>query len=772
MTNRIAIILLVIFAGRAPAEDTKLDFFEKRVRPLLVKKCLDCHGAAKAKNGLRLDSRAGWSSGGQRGPAIVPGSPHLSLLLKAVRYTDPKLQMPPDGKLAEADIAALERWIAEGAMDPREGKSSKVASTIDFEKERKFWSFQPISKAAVPRALDPAWSHEIDRFIHAKLDPTDLTDRSTWLRRVTFSLTGLPPTVRELGVFLKDKRDDDAARAAVIDRLLASRAYGEHFARHWLDLVRYGDTSGAPSDYPLREMWRYRNYVIDSYNADKPYDRFVREQIAGDLLPFGDSKQAAEQITATGYLALAKRFNNSGISKHLVIEDVIDNLGKTYLGLSLGCARCHDHKFDPIPARDYYALYGIFDSTLFPFPGKEHNAMSFGYYLPQDDEDSRMVAKLFGKAERMTRRYAEIGDIRGPMREEIRALEAIRNRSPEQNKLLTELEDKYSDLSKERSEMKSETIKLRKNFPDSKADLIYAVKDGQPHNARIQRQGDPEKLGDEIARGFLEILGDHELRDTNDSSGRRQLADWLMSSNNPLTARVIVNRVWQWHFGHGLVRTPNDFGHRGAKPTHPELLDWLAHWFRANDWSFKKLNRLLLTSRTYALAHESRSRRLTAEEIRDSLLLVSGQLSTKPVGEHDLPTIRRLQNSQGRPYRRSFAEVEKHRSLYLFQHRNAPHPFLNIFDGADPSANTPIRGESTTALQGLFFLNSEFFHHCADAFAGRLEQTGLDWGFQAAYGRRPTPTELELARRLYERTKDWKPVARVLLASNQFIHIE
>ncbi len=357
-----------------------------------------------------------------------------------------------------------------------------------------------------------------------------------------------------------------------------------------------------------------------------------------------DGSRREEKITATGYLALAKRFDNAGISKHLIIEDVLDNLGKTFLGLSLGCARCHDHKYDPVPARDYYALYGIFDSTLFPFPGKEHNTMSFGYHVVDEHTDADMARELFGKAEHMTRRYSEIGRQRLGMREEIRALEAIRNSTEEQRRRLADLDARYDQLSSERSKMKKDTDNLRKKFPALKMDLIYAVRDGEGRDARFQFTGDPDKPGDEVPRGFLEILGDHLLTDIEES-GRRELALWLASKRNPLTARVIVNRVWQWHFGRGLVASANDFGHRGARPSHPDLLDWLAAWFVENGWSVKGVNRLILNSRAHAVSsnagaspehlelHASfRPRRLTAEEIRDSLLLASGRLALKGGG--------------------------------------------------------------------------------------------------------------------------------------------
>jgi len=681
---------------------TGLEFFEKRIRPILANNCYECHSVreGKSKGGLLLDSRQGWMKGGQSGPVIAAGSPHLSLLLKAVSHADPKLQMPPESRLSNADIRALDRWIANGAVDPRESglPDRSQAQSYDFEKEREFWSFRPVLKPKVPATKDQEWAgNELDRFLLARMEavaviPGIRADRETWLRRVTFSLTGLPPTVREIGQIVADQRDDRLARAAVIDRLLESKAYGEHFARHWLDLVRYADTSGAPSDYPLREMWRYRDYVVKAFNGDLPFDQFVREQLAGDLLAKSEPDRLQEKVTATGYLALAKRFDNAGISKHLIIEDVLDNLGKTFLGLSIGCARCHDHKYDPIPAKDYYALYGIFDSTLFPFPGKEHNSMSFGYHVMDGHSDSPKARELFAKAEQLTRRYSEIGRQRTGMRDEIRALELLVDPSSEQRERLQELDERYDRLSDERSKMKKGTESLRKKFPTLKADLIYAVRDGVAANTRFQHTGDPEKPGEEVPRGFLEILGESKLSYTVES-GRRELADWIASPRNPLTARVIVNRVWSWHFGRGLVETPNDFGHRGGRASYPALLDWLADWFIENDWSVKELNRFVLNSAAFAVA-------------------------------------------------------------------------------ADPSANTPKRDESTTALQALFFLNSEFFHECADAFAERLGEAGLEWGFKAAYGHDATTAELSLAKELHEKSGDWKPVARMMLAANRFVYVE
>ncbi len=498
-------------------------------------------------------------------------------------------------------------------------------------------------------------------------------------------MTGLPPTPEEIDAFAAD--ESPGAFEKVVDRLLASPAYGERWGRFWLDVAHYADTAGETADFPVPEAYRYRNYVIDAFNADKPYDQFVREQIAGDLLPPGadapGSPKAGERLIATGFLAGARRFGFDPQNyHHLTIEDTIDTTGKAVLGLTVACGRCHDHKFDPISQGDYYALYGIFDSTKYPFPGsEEHKAPSDFPKLPTGEP-------------------------------------------------------------------------------------VYAVAEGTPHNVHIHKRGDPKNPGPEAPRRFLQILGGQEVPADGKGSGRLQLAEWLSSPKNPLTARVMVNRIWQHHFGEGLVRTPNNFGKQGRPPTHPELLDYLADRFIAGGWSVKAMHKMILLTRSYRLSSADDEhdraldpndeslwrfdrRRLDAEAIRESLLAVSGALDRSVPGPHPFPPASAWNFTQHSPFQAVYET--NHRTVYLMAQRTRRHPFLALFDGADPNASTAQRSTTTVPTQALFFLNDPFVHEQADRFAARLLQAApddgqrIDLAHRILYGRPATLEETRTA---------------------------
>ena len=489
--------------------------------------------------------------------------------------------------------------------------------------------------------------------------PAPEADRRTLLRRLTFDLTGLPPTPEEVDAFLRD--DAEGAYERAVDRLLASPQYGERWGRHWLDLVRYADTSGCNSDFPMPEAYRYRNYVVESLNRDKPYNLFLEEQIAGDLLPGGSEAERRERIVATGYLAISRRFSSVAEEFHLTLDDTIDNLGKAVLGLTISCARCHDHKFDPITQRDYYALYGIFQSTRYAFPGTEifRHSEDLVPLVSVERRDGELRPYL----ERMVKLDREIHATYAPVE------------TLDTGKAKNDLREKVKKLQAERDEL----IKTMPAF-----EKAYAVSEGEPADARIQIKGDPAKLGPAVPRGFLTVLGGQRLPSDETGSGRRALAGWLTDPSNPLTARVLVNRVWQHHFGHGLVRTPNDFGTRGEPPTHPELLDALALRFVDAGWSIKKLHREILLSATYRMgsvedAESSRKdpenrflwtfnrRRLDAEEIRDAVLAVSGALDRSPGGTHPFPSEWTWRYTQHKPFVDDYPSLR--RSIYLMQQR-------------------------------------------------------------------------------------------------------
>ncbi len=773
-------------------------FFEAKIRPVLVERCYQCHSAdsEKVKGGLRVDHREGMVKGGDGGPSVVPGKPEESPLIEAIRYGDEALRMPPKTPLPPEQVADFEAWVRMGAPDPREAAAGTGAPPprMDIEKSRSFWSFGPVSDPPAPAVRDAAWPRsEVDRFILARLEAAGLTpgppaDKPTLIRRATFDLTGLPPAPQEFDAFLADGSPD--AFEKVVDRLLASPGYGERWGRHWLDLVRYADTAGCNSDFPVPSAYKYRDYVISAFNRDKPYDRFLREQVAGDLLPGEPEATEHERTIATGYLAIARRFGSSPTEFHLTIDDAIDNIGKAFLGLSVSCARCHDHKFDPIPQADYYALYGILDSSRFAFPGLENARRAKDFVAlgsPEEAEALRVHDTELGTLEARLRKLRREKD--SPLKE---------GRTPQ--KIDAEVEE----------------IKARLKTLDARPPTVaraYAVAEGRPHDAALFRKGDPTHPGAEVPRGFLQILGGQRLPEgvPARTSGRLELADWLVAPSNPLTARVLVNRIWQHHFGRGLVATPNDFGARGKPPTHPELLDHLASRFVRDGWSIKALHRRLMLSRTYGLAGSDDSRaasvdpanelhwrherrRLSAEEIRDAMLAAAGTLDRTPGGPFPLPPEREFRYTQHVQFVAPDSFDTRRRTLYQIQQRLRRRRILEVFDGADPNATTPDRPLSTTAIQALYLMNDPFVHDRAGELAGRSEAASADEGgriglaYRLAFGRPATAEEVEAGRAhladaraaLAEAgvSEDRRPRAaleslvRVLLGSNEFLFVD
>jgi len=736
---------LAFLHSSAHADEPAAAFFENQVRPLLVKACQHCHGPKKQSGGLRLDSRDALMRGGERGPAVTPGDPKKSLLIDMIGYQG-EFKMPPKGKLSADQAAILTKWIQMGAPWPAEAQvATAIRSGPITDKDRQHWSFQPIRKSAIPPVKDTAWPKtDIDHFILAPLEaknlkPATLADKRTLLRRATFDLIGLPPTPEEIDAFLADS--SSSAFAKVVDRLLAAPQYGERWGRHWLDVVRYADTAGETADYPVPLAYLYRNYVINAFNADKPYDVFIREQLAGDILAkAGPREKYAERVTATGFVAISRRFGFDPENYfHLTIQDTIDTVGQAFMGMSLGCARCHDHKFDPVFREDYYALYGIFASTNYAVPGSESNRTPSGMVpLVPPDEAAKLKAEF------------------------------------DKNKM--------------------------KGTP---YDVAYAVVDSsKPRNVKIQKRGEPRDLGDEVPRRFVSILGGDPV--PAKGSGRLELAEWITRPENPLTARVMVNRVWQYHFGTGLVPTPNDFGTRGQRPTHPELLDYLAWRFQNEGYSVKALHRQIMLSRVYQL--ESRSvapadaadpenhllshfprRRLDAESIRDAMLSISGKLDPTMGGPHPFPPESKWGFTQHAPF---FAVYETNRrSVYLMTQRLKRHPFLALFDGADTNASTPNRIETTVPTQALFLMNDPFVHDQANAFAARvlaarMEEPGrIRLAYETTLARLPSAEEEAAVGRFLQEyrgrakgpqaeTAAWAALARTLFARNEFLFVE
>jgi hypothetical protein len=783
-------------AFAATPSEEQLAFFEKRIRPLLVNRCYECHSAVadSVEGGLLLDSRAGIVKGGDNGAAIVPGEPAASRLIQAVKHSDSALTMPPDGKLSDEEIADLERWIKERAPDPRKEDTlavMKAKNAIDWNQARQWWSLKPIATSSPPKIKDDSWPrNDIDRFILAQIEreglaPSADAEKRTLIRRATFDLIGLPPTPEEVDAYLAD--DSPNAFAKVVDRLLDSPRYGERWGRHWLDVVRYADTAGDNSDFPIPQMRHYRDWVIKAINEDLAYDQFVRAQIAGDLLPETELARR-DALVATGYLANARRFGSrvDDYPQHLTIEDTIDNFGRAFLGLTVNCARCHDHKFDPIPASDYYALYGIFNSTQYPWPGIEL------------DQQQRRLIPLAS-------------------REEVAAFEKDKaDRQKELDATVKELEKAAKAAAgDEKKKLEAEELEARKIATQNARrlppyELIYAVAESSDRgDAAIQIKGDPAKPGEIVPRHFLTALGGAALNEQDSSSGRLALAQWLFSETNPLPARVMVNRIWLHHFGRGLVPTPNDFGKQGKPPTHPELLDYLANQFVKSGWSMKSMHREIMLSRTYQLSSvrspESVAQdagnafysafprqRIDAESLRDTLLLLGDSLDLSPPEDHPFPPQSKWNFTQHNPFKAVYDT--NRRSVYLMTQRIQRHPFLSLFDGADPSVSTPVRGATTTPVQALFLLNDPLVHAQAERFAQRIEKEAsseearVSKAYGLALSRPPTTTEHREAAEFLKSARAalgkggkspdevereaWQSFARVLFRLNEFCYLD
>lgn len=996
--------------GAEPSSDS-IQYFEKEVRPLLISQCQKCHGEKKQESSLRVDSLAALIKGGISGPAIVPGKVDQGTFLKALRHQG-DLKMPPAGKLKDPQIAVFAKWIADGAVWPNEKAAQSPSGSA-----AKHWAFQPILNSKPPQVAEAPWSQSpLDRFVFAAmkskgLNPVNRTDKRTLIRRLTFDLTGLPPTPEEIHEYLSDNSLN--ATEKLVDRLLASKSYGERWGRHWLDVARYADTAGDGADYPVREAGKYRDWVIKAINDDMPIDRFIREQIAGDIYAGKDDPaKFADHVTATGFLAIGKRYGYAPNAdyQYLDFADAIDSVGRSILGLSLGCARCHDHKYDPITMADYYALYGIFQSTKWAFPGGEESVQpsSFPPLVPLEEAtrleklkkeelvkidrqikslesaiaglDGSMQAggiefgfekqtigkpptapwlsvgpnTILNEAQSPFRhvhlpgnrgvrvgtglptdgiRYVLPSALRFPEQQQIAGSIDFRTVAPTEQKGsyrlyfgrgvieslavhfsvsaneiaigdgtkwetlrkltpgewyslqfvidpkkktvsgmvgkigdLTEFKDKQinpkwdgivdtficdgighavgktpvhdldnlslmdrqftpiggreapprlrhpneqqqlESAKKELEALKKQesAIALKDAFP-----VAYGVSEGSPINAKIQKRGEPDKLGDEVPRRFISVLGGDEVPKTSKGSGRFELAEWLTRPSNTLTPRVFVNRVWAWHFGRGLVPTASDFGLRGEPPSHPELLDWLTKQFVDSGWSLKKLHRLILLSQTYQLSSEDNAKNsaidpenrwhwrhsrqaLDAESIRDSMLFVSGKLDRTPAPVHPFPMVQMWRFTIHNPFHAVYDSDR--RSVYLMVQRNRRHPYLALFDAADPNLSASGRLPTTTPTQTLYLMNSPFVHTQSESFANRIEslpgddQSKLRYAIELTQGRAADPSELtesskfltDYRRRLAETgiTAEkqsklaWAALGRVLMTSNAFLYAD
>jgi mono/diheme cytochrome c family protein len=754
------------------------EFFISKVKPVFDANCMGCHGDA-ARAGLKLDSRESVLKGGKSGPALVPGDPQKSLLMQAVRQDHDTLKMPPAGRLSDENIANLGKWVKDGAIWP-EVKAPEVPVYNLRPDQKAFWSFQPIRRLAAPQADKAEWNRNpIDQFIYAKLKEKGLTpgkkaDRATLLRRATFDLTGLPATREDIAAFVADQ--SPGAFEKRIDKMLASQQYGERWGRHWLDLVRYADTAGDSGDFPVPEMYKYRNYVIDSFLKDKPYDQFLREQIAGDLLPAATEAQRWEQTIGTGYITVSRRIGVSPTGeRHVMLEDTIGNFGQSMLGLSVGCARCHDHKFDPIPTADYYALYGIFDSTTYPLSGEEHNPYRRDVTYRAGKEKAAEILKPFDEA------FAPWKKLERDKFNEYQEFQDKKILTPGRSREVV-----WKELIQVRAELKT----VAETYPP--LETAWAAAEGKPHDVKIQVYGEPKNTTALVRRGFPLILGGMKVPESETGSGRLELSQWLTDPKNPLPARVIVNRIWHYHFGKGIVSTTSDFGVRGTLPTHPELLDYLASRFMEDGWSIKKMHKLILLSDTYQLASaevpgnsatdpqnsylwRQNRQRLDAEEITDSIRLLSGTLDLSMGERHPFPNDRTYFYRQHEPFTGVFDNPR--RAVYGMQQRIVKNPYLDLFDGPDGNLPMAERRSTTTSLQALYLMNSEFLTQQSAIIAdkalaaGKTNPARIVWAYETIFGREPKAAETAQSEEFLKKLP-WPSYIHSMLSSNPFLFVD
>ncbi len=773
----------------------RIAFFESKVRPLLVGACGGCHSdnGSRIRAGFKIDTRGAMLLGGDSGPAIVPGDPDASLLIEAVRYHDPGLQMPPRGALNPGEISILEQWVAMGAPMPKPRVTDRETvpgtefrwSDEEIEQGRSHWSYTPIESSPPPSTSDDGWARsELDRFVLAELDargvkPTDDASRETWFRRVTFDLTGLPPTPEEQSAFLADTRPGAFDRA--VDRLLASPAFGERWGRHWLDVARYAESSGKESNVIYPHAWRYRDWVVSAFNQDIPYDHFITMQLAGDLLPAGSEDEEAANLIATGYLALGtKSHNTRGRAQFVadVVDEQIDATTQGLLATTVACARCHDHKFDPIPQADYYALAGIFASTDTRFGGVEGNQIRHtsplieipaGADLPDGPRLSSTSRQFAERIQREAKEKVKAAD-------EVRA--ANRGSGRNRNQLPADLQRIVQQGRQAAGRLRvSETLLSR--FDDDGRPTIenfvcMGAVEGDPRDVPLLERGELDQARDLVRRGFPRLLDSGNSESIRSGSGRLELAEWITDEHHPLTARVWANRIWQHLFGRGIVPTPNNFGLSGRPPTSLPLLDHLAIQLQESDWSTKSVIRQIVLSRSYGLSSNPRPgqepaqvrdidllvdgmmrrRPLEAEAIRDSMLAISGRLETTPPIGSVAGTLEGAlrENTVDRVMEQGLPLFEDHRSIYLPVVRGSIVGDLATFDFPEPEFVTGERDQTNVATQALYLMNSESVTTQADSFARRVlaqsdsftERVALI--FRLAYGRDPGSYEYRACR--------------------------
>jgi hypothetical protein len=776
-----------------------VEFFERNIRPVLVQKCYGCHSAesGKQKGGLSLDTREAIRLGGESGHAVVPGDPGESILMKALRYEDTEMQMPPKkegGKLPDNVIAHFEQWIRMGAPDPRAGTITKMVPVAkkewDLKKAKEFWAFQPPKAVPPPALKDKSWPRsDVDRYILGALEgkglkPVADADKTTLMRRVYFDLIGLPPRPDEVEAFVNDK--SPKAFEKIVDRLLASPQFGERWGRHWLDVARYAESTGKERNFTFPAAWRYRDYVIAAFNADTPYTQFVKEQVAGDLLPHSGDAERNRHMVATGFLALGPKGLNEKNKQQFsmdLVDEQVDATTRAFLGITVACARCHDHKFDPIPQKEYYSLAGIFrssetyygtaggknrnGSSLLPLAGTAPVTAAPASATPSMTEiESRLQQYAAGNpqvAARLARMTAE---------QKAQAFEKLQVRQGGAAPATQVAPPPSTPQSKKAALAANKKSKKKKgkgySSPSSTspgAEVCMGVLEGKPTDLHILIRGEIDQPADLAPRGFVTVLSSGKPPEiAPESSGRRELAEWLTTPSNPLTARVAVNRIWLHLFGQGIVRSADNFGATGEKPSNPALLDALALQFMRDGWSTKRMIRSLVLSHVYQLSssHDPRAneidpdnillwraspRRLDAEAIRDAMLACGGQLDVAAPKGSLVSTIGDGYIGKGiRP--ESFTDYEsKKRSVYLPVVRDFVPEVLDVFDFAEPSLVVASRDVTNVPSQALFMMNNDFVREQSTAMARRVLASPLDYSarvslaYQIALNRRPSDAE-------------------------------
>ena len=779
----------------------EIHFFESKVRPLLIGACSGCHSnnGSRIRAGFEVDTRVAMLRGGDSGPGIVPGDPDASLLIQAVRYDNPDLQMPPRASLTGDEILVLERWVAMGAPMPEpRGHAVKGGapgtefrwSDEDIEQGRLHWAYQEISSSR-PDVENQDWPlAELDRHVLAGLEsrgvvPTVDAERETWLRRITFDITGLPPNPDEIRAFLADTRD--GAKARVADRLLDSKAFGERWGRHWLDVARYAESSGKETNVAYPHAWRYRDWVVTAFNQDIPYDRFVTMQLAGDLLPANTEDEEAANLIATGYLAIgSKSHATRGRSQFILdlVDEQIDATTQGLLATTVACARCHDHKFDPIPQSDYYALAGIFASSETRFGSVASNQsrqvadlidLPAGADLPDGPTLPANARSFIERSlEQSKSQVAAAEEIRDAMRRSGRARgQSSRNQlSAAQQQVLQRARRAEGRVRTAETVLKRFDAEGR---PTIENFTCMGVVEGDPRDVPFLERGELDGAGEEVPRGFPRLLDDGDSTNSIGSgSGRLELANWITRDDHPLTARVWANRVWLHLFGRGIVTTPDNFGLSGRTPTNQSLLDHLAERLVELDWSTKDLIREIVLSRTYSLSSQPRSdsqpieiaeldvlthglmphRRLEAEAIRDAMLSAAGILeSSPPIGSAAGILEGPIPGQQiDRLIANSLDNYQDHRSIYLPIIRSAILEELAVFDFPEPDFVTGDRDETNVATQALYLMNGERVQEITEAFASRIFESSDDFRerlellFQLTYGRNPNSYEFRACR--------------------------